>query len=80
MVECVRWVGRHAAPAAVKGLMVGPGLPVSLAAALGRVYAEDAGDEDAELEEDDGGACGDDYGQGGAHHLVLAVGPGLDKH
>ena len=78
MVECVRWVGGDTAAAAVEGLVVH--LAVGFGAALGGVDAENARDQDAELEKDDGGAGCDDDGQRRAHHVLLAVGPSLNEH
>ena len=53
---------------------------IYLFAPAGGVDAEYAGDEDAELEEDDGGPGGHDHGQGRAHHVSLAVLPGCDVY
>jgi len=78
VVECVRWVGGDTAAAAVEGLVVH--LAVGFGAALGGVDAENARDQDAELEKDDGGAGCDDDGQRRAHHVLLAVGPSLNEH
>ena len=63
-----------AAPAAAQRLAVRvSALLPRLLAALGRIEAEQACDDDAELKEDDGGGGGDDDGEGGAQQLSLLI-------
>ncbi len=65
--------GGGAAAAAPKRLPVRVSALLHLLAALGGIEAEQTGDNDAELEEDDSGGRGDDDRQRGAEQLTLLV-------